>query len=103
MLHGHSAVTNLILVVEGGNWVRPYLCKLARHGPWPVRNGSSQTRPMYDEGDQNLVIEAKIPSLRFGAMTLALLSCRCPWNCQWPLISKHYIIIFIISRVLQSM
>ena len=22
---------------HGGDWVRPHLCKLARHGPWPVR------------------------------------------------------------------
>ena len=22
---------------QEGDWVRPHLCKLARHGPWPVR------------------------------------------------------------------
>jgi len=24
-------------LLQEGDWVRPYLCKLARHGPWPVR------------------------------------------------------------------
>jgi len=23
--------------LQEGDWVRPHLCKLARHGPWPVR------------------------------------------------------------------
>jgi len=37
---------------QEGDWARPHLCKLALHGPWPVRKrGSSET--MYDEGDQN--------------------------------------------------
>ena len=34
---------------QEGDWARPHLCKLARHG-----NGSSET--MYDEGDGNLAV-----------------------------------------------
>ena len=43
--------------LQEGDWAKPQLCKLARHGPLPVRKrfvGSSET--MYDEGDRNLAV-----------------------------------------------
>jgi len=35
MVAGHSMVCRWPQSQEG-DWARPYLCKLARHGPWPV-------------------------------------------------------------------
>ena len=40
-VNGHVS-TMLFMVcrwpqLQEGDWVRPHLCKLARHGPWPVR------------------------------------------------------------------
>ena len=37
---------------QEGDWVRPHLCKLSRHGPWPVQ----KLETMHDEGDRNLAV-----------------------------------------------
>ena len=44
---------------QEGDWARPNLCKLARHGPWALDlSGNGWSETTYDDGDRNLAVRA---------------------------------------------